>query len=493
MRRWPLRKKRCARSVGWACCYRATRPTRDTAAQGLHRVGTAASIVRFITAPDGTHHVICQGEERFTVLDYVSREPLPLVAAIEPHKEAAMRGREIEARGLTLRERATEAVQLLPQAPGGVGNAIRSIESVSTLADMIASFMDLKILDKQELLATFDLKTRLDHVLAHLNRRIEVLKVSKQIDEKTREAFDERQKEATLRERNLHQICKELGESDNSTAELEDLKKQIQEAGMPPDVEEQVRRELKRLERMPEQAAEYSMTRITRIGCSPCRGPSSTPNRSTSNRRAGCWTKTILASPRSNAASSSFLRCASSTRRAAAPSSASWARRAWAKTSLRRKSIAEAVGLKFGRVRSWAACTMRRKSADIGSTYIGSLVPGNIAFRRVRKAGTRNPVLMLDEVDKLSASYQGDPFSALLEVLDPEQNNTFRDNYLGVPFDLSKVMFIATANVLDSFPAPLRDRMEIIELSGYTEEEKLPIARRLYLLKAAVDRERPQR
>jgi ATP-dependent Lon protease len=211
----------------------------------LQRVGTAASIVRFITAPDGSHHLIAQGEERFTVLDYVSREPF-LVARIDRHKEPSSIDEEIEARGLNLREMAIEAVQLLPQAPGELTNAIRNIESIPALADMIASFMDLKANDKQEILATFDLKARLDRVLTLLARRIEVLKVSRQIDEKTREAFDDRQKEAVLRER-LHQIQKELGESDGGKSELAELKQAVKEAGMPPEVEEQAQRELNRL------------------------------------------------------------------------------------------------------------------------------------------------------------------------------------------------------------------------------------------------------
>src|SRR5580700_5842502 len=162
----------------------ATPETATPSPANLHRVGTAATIVRFITAPDGTHHLIAQGEERFTVLDYVSREPF-LVARIETHKEPGVFDREVEARGLSLRERALEAVQLLPQAPGELVNAVRSIESIPMLADMVTSFMDLKAVEKQEILATYDLKTRLDRVLALLGRRIEVLKVSRQIDEKT--------------------------------------------------------------------------------------------------------------------------------------------------------------------------------------------------------------------------------------------------------------------------------------------------------------------
>ena len=231
----------------------------DPGPEQLHKVGTVASIVRFVTAPDGTHHLICQGEERFTVLDYVSRDPF-LVARIEIHKEPAILDREAEARGFNLREMAMEAVQLLPQAPGELANAIRSIESIPMLADMVTSFMDLKSAEKQEILATFDLKTRLDRILALLGQRIEVLKVSRQIDERTRVAFDDRQKEAVLRER-LRQIQKELGEADGSTEDLAELKKAVEEAGMPPEAKEQAQRELSRLERMPEGAAEYSMSR----------------------------------------------------------------------------------------------------------------------------------------------------------------------------------------------------------------------------------------
>jgi len=231
----------------------------EASAEGLHRVGTIASIVRLITAPDGSHHLICQGEQRFTVLDFVSKEPF-LVARIDAHREPTTFDQDIEARGLKLREKALEAVQLLPQAPGELTNAIRSVESIAALSDMIVSFMDLKLADKQEILASFDLQTRLDRVLALLNRRVEVLKVSRQIDEKARDAFDERQKEAVLRER-LHQIQKELGESDGSKSELEELQQSVNDAGMPEEVLEQAKRELNRLQRMPEQAAEYSMAR----------------------------------------------------------------------------------------------------------------------------------------------------------------------------------------------------------------------------------------
>ncbi len=455
-----------------------TDPAEGAAAPGpenLHRVGTAASIVRFITAPDGTHHLIAQGEERFTVLDYVSREPF-LVARIETHKEPTVLDREVEARGLNLREKALEAVQLLPQAPGELVNAIRSIESIPALADMVASFMDLKAAEKQEILATFDLKNRLDRVLALLGRRIEVLKVSRQIDERTREAFDERQKEAVLRER-LRQIQKELGETDTSSAELDELKQAIKDAGMPPEVAEQAERELKRLERMPDSSAEYSMTRTYLDWLVAMPWSKVDPETVDIEQARKILDQDHYGLEKVKRRILEFLAVRKLNPEGRSPILCFVGPPGVGKTSLG-QSIAKAIGLKFGRV-SLGGVHDEAEIRGHRRTYIGSL-PGNIA-QAMRKAGTRNPVLMLDEVDKLSASFQGDPFSALLEVLDPEQNNTFRDNYLAVPFDLSKVLFIGTANVLDSIPPPLRDRMEIIELTGYTEEEKLQIAKR-YLL-----------
>jgi len=449
--------------------------TNAPAPETLHRVGTAASIVRFITAPDGNHHLIAQGEERFTVLDYVSREPF-LVARIEIHKEPAVFDREVEARGLSLRERALEAVQLLPQAPGELVNAVRSIESIPMLADMVTSFMDLKAVEKQEILATYDLKTRLDRVLALLGRRIEVLKVSRQIDEKTREAFDERQKEAVLRER-LRQIQKELGETDSSSAELEELKQAIKDAGMPAEIAEQAERELKRLERMPDSSGEYSMVRTYLDWLLAMPWSKVDPETVDIEKARSILDQDHYGLEKVKRRILEFLAVRKLNPEGRSPILCFVGPPGVGKTSLG-QSIAKAMGLKFGRV-SLGGVHDEAEIRGHRRTYIGSL-PGNIV-QAVRKAGRRNPVLMLDEVDKLSASFQGDPFSALLEVLDPEQNNTFRDNYLGVPFDLSKVLFIGTANVLDSIPPPLRDRMEIIELTGYTEEEKLQIAKR-YLL-----------
>jgi ATP-dependent Lon protease len=402
----------------------------------------------------------------------VSHDPF-LVARIEAHKEITELDREIEARGLNLREKAMEALQLLPQAPAELANAIRSIESIAALADIVVSFMDLKAIDKQEILATFALQTRLDRVLALLNRRIDVLKVSREIDERTREAFDGRQKEAVLRER-LRQIQKELGETDGSGAELEDLKKTIKDAGMPPEAEEQALRELARLERMSDGAAEYSMTRTYLDWLIAMPWSKIDAEQLDIERARAILDEDHYGLEKVKRRILEFLAVRKLNPEGRSPILCFVGPPGVGKTSLG-QSIAKALGLQFRRV-SLGGVHDEAEIRGHRRTYIGSL-PGNIV-QAMRKAGRRNPVLMLDEVDKLSASHQGDPFSALLEVLDPEQNDTFRDNYLGVPFDLSKVLFIGTANVLDAIPAPLRDRMEVIELTGYTEEEKLQIARR---------------
>jgi ATP-dependent Lon protease len=448
----------------------------DPGPEQLHHVGTVATVVRFITAPDGTHHLICHGEQRFSVLDYVSTEPFP-VARIQLHAEPETPDREIEARGITLRERALEAVQLLPQAPGELANAIQGIESVPALADVVASFMDLKSADKQAILATFDLKARLDRILTALGERIEVLKVSRDIDTKTREAFDERQKQAILRER-LAQIRKELGEDEGGSAELAELKDAITKAGMPPEVEEQALRELGRLERMSEGMGESSMIRSYLDWLVAMPWSKLDEEQHDIERARAILDEDHFGLDKVKRRILEFLAVRKLNPEGRSPILCFVGPPGVGKTSLG-QSIARALGLKFQRV-SLGGVHDEAEIRGHRRTYIGAL-PGNIA-QALRKAGRRNPVLMLDEVDKVSASFQGDPSSALLEVLDPEQNSTFRDNYLAVPFDLSKVLFIATANVLDTIPGPLRDRMEIIELGGYTEDEKLAIARR-YLVR----------
>ncbi|MGA2565110.1 MAG: endopeptidase La, partial [Steroidobacteraceae bacterium] len=448
----------------------------DPSPEDLHRVGTIASIARYVTAADGTHHLICQGEQRFSVLEFVQREAL-LTARIEPHPEPTLMNAEIEARGLRLRELTIEALQLLPQAPAELVGAVQNIDSLASLADLIASFLDLKPAEKQAVLSTFGIRERLDLVLELLAQRVEVLRISREIDERTKGAFDERQKQAVLRER-LHQIRKQLGEDEEDSSDIAELKAGLAKAGMPAEIEEHVRAQIGRLERMGEASAEYSMTRTylewllalpwsrlnkEEIDIDKARRILDEDHFGLDNIKRRIIE--FLAVRKLNPEGHSPILCF------VGPPGVG-------KTSLG-QSIARALGLGFVRV-SLGGVHDEAEIRGHRRTYVGAL-PGNI-IQALRKVGTRNPVMMLDELDKLSTSAHGDPFSALLEVLDPEQNHTFRDNYLGVPFDLSKVLFVGTANMLDTMPAPLRDRMEIIELTGYTEEEKLEIAKR-YLFK----------
>ena len=445
----------------------------------LYKVGTVATVLRYVTQ-DGTHHLVVQGERRFRVLDFQPGLPF-MLARVEYLNETGLTSSEVEARTLNLKRQAREAINLLPQAPGELANAVEAMESPSLLADLVASFMDIKGAEKQQILEITDLSARLDRVSDLLAHRIEVMRLQRQIEEQTRGAIDDRQKEVLLREQ-MRQIQKQLGEDESLSEELAELKEALDKAGLPEDALEQAKKELKRLERMPDASGEYSMVRTwldlmiqlpwakldtETIDIEKAREVLEADHFGIDKVKRRILE--YLAVRKLNPEGRSPILCF------VGPPGVG-------KTSLG-QSIARAVGLKFARV-SLGGVHDEAEIRGHRRTYIGAL-PGNI-LQAVRKAGTRNPVIMLDEIDKLGSGVHGDPSSALLEVLDPEQNNTFRDNYLGLPFDLSKVMFIATANMLDTIPGPLRDRMEIIELTGYTEEEKVEIAKR-YLVKRQLD------
>jgi ATP-dependent Lon protease len=439
--------------------------------EDLHKIGTTVTVVRYIKAPNGVHHLICQGEQRFRVVDYLTG--LPFLAARfdlipdQPSSDAA-----VEARAAFLKQKAVEAVDLLPQVPPELAPALQNIESAGALADMVAGLIDIKPAEKQSILESLKIRERLDKVIEFLTHRVEVLKLSREIGEQTQGKIDERQREYILREQ-LNTIKKELGE-DEKEDELDELRKAIADAKMPEEVEKQASKELRRLENMPEASTEHSMVRTyldwlvalpwakldeEDIDIAKAREILDADHFGLDKVKRRILE--YLAVRKLNAAGRSPILCF------VGPPGVG-------KTSLG-QSIARALGLKFvrsslGGVHDEAEIRGHRR------TYIGSL-PGNIV-QSIRKAGTRNPVFMLDEMDKLGVGFHGDPSAALLEVLDPEQNSTFADHYLDVPFDLSKVLFIGTANVLENIPGPLRDRMEIIELPGYTQDEKLAIARR---------------
>ncbi len=445
----------------------------DPGPDDLYRVGTVASIARFVTAPDGVHHLICHGEQRFEVSEFLASDPV-VKARVVLRSDPDTASAEVEARALYLRDRAVEALQLLPQPPVELLGTIQSIKAPGALADLVISVTDAEAADKQQILETFDLAGRLDRVIGALSKRIEVLRLSRAIGEKTREALDERQREAVLREQ-LRQIRRELGEEPEGPAlEVKELTEAIERAQMPQEAREHALRELRRLERMPESGGEHSMVRtyLDWLVALPWSALDPESLDIESARRALDADHFGLEKVKRRILE--FLAVRKLNPEGRGPILCFVGPPGVGKTSLG-QSIARAIGLKFVRV-SLGGVHDEAEIRGHRRTYLGAL-PGNI-IQALRRAGTRNPVLMLDEVDKLSASIQGDPYSALLEVLDPEQNATFRDNYIGLPFDLSKVLFICTANVLDSVPAPLRDRMELIELTGYTEEEKLEIARR---------------
>jgi ATP-dependent Lon protease len=449
----------------------------DPSAIDMHRMGTLANVVRYITTPDGSHHLVCQGEQRFQILEYLSGWPF-LVARVLRIPEPEVRTPEIEARFVNLKAQAVEAVELLPQAPAELVAAIQSIEAAPALADLSAAYMDIKPEEKQEILETVDIAARMDKVSRLLAHRIEILRLSQEISRQTKAKLDERQREVLLREQ-MAAIQRQLGEGEEGKAvEMAELDKAISNAGMPKDVEDQARKELRRLQRMPEAAGEYGMVRtyLDWLIELPWKLPNEKPIDIAEARRILDEDHYDLAKIKRRIIE--FLAVRKLSPQGKAPILCFVGPPGVGKTSLG-QSIARAMDRKFTRV-SLGGVHDEAEIRGHRRTYIGAL-PGNI-IQAIRKAGSRNCVMMLDEIDKLGVGIQGDPGAALLEVLDPEQNNTFRDNYLGVPFDLSRVVFITTANMLDTIPGPLRDRMEIITLAGYTADEKMEIAHR-YLVR----------
>ncbi|MEX2628710.1 MAG: endopeptidase La [Tistlia sp.] len=444
----------------------------EPATVDLHRTGTIANILRYVTGQDGSHHLICQGEQRFQVEAFVQEQPF-LAARVKRLEEPAEDSPEIEARFLNLKARAGEALQLLPQTPPDLAAAISGTSSPSALTDLVAAYMDASAEEKQEILETLDLTTRMDRVARLLAERIEVLRLSHEIGQQTRASLDERQREVLLREQ-MAAIQRQLGEDDGKAEEVAELTKAIDEAGMPEEVEQAARKELRRLARMPDAAAEYGMIRtyLDWLIELPWALPEPPPIEIAEARRI--LDEDHFGLDKIKRRIVEYLAVRKLAPQGKAPILCFVGPPGVGKTSLG-QSIARAMNRKFVRV-SLGGLHDEAEIRGHRRTYIGAL-PGNIV-QAIRKCGARDCVMMLDEIDKMGAGIHGDPSSAMLEVLDPEQNNSFRDNYLGVPFDLSRVVFIATANLLDTIPGPLRDRMEVISLSGYTDSEKLEIAKR---------------
>ncbi len=459
--------------------------TNSVGPKDVYRVGTAGQVVRYGGHTGGANHLMVQGERRFRVLEFLEGWPF-LVASVAWIPEATpveqMRSADLEARFLQLKSQAAEAITLLPNTPDELAEVVQAIDSPSQLADMVANLLDIRNEEKQDLLETIDLERRMDKVLSFLAKRVEVLRLSKEIGDKTRKEFDGKQREHVLREQ-MRQIQKELGDDEDSEAETEELKKAIDAAGFPEDTLKYVKKEFKRLARMGESSGEASMLRTWLEWMTELPWVASPQKEINIQEAREILDEDHFGLEKIKRRILEYLAVRKLNPEGKSPILCFVGPPGVGKTSLG-QSIARVISENAGRTFQRISLGGTHDEAEIRGhrrTYIGAM-PGNI-IAALKRAGTSSGVLMLDEIDKLGAGgFHGDPSSALLEVLDPEQNSKFRDNYLGVDFDLSRVMFIATANQLDTIPGPLRDRMEIIQLPGYTEGEKLEIAKK-YLVK----------
>ena len=454
--------------------------TESPGPQDLHQVGTVVKILKMVKVPGNKLNVIIQGLARASVEEWTQTDGV-LRAVVTPRKQEEVKGDDITALMSTLRELAQKIIDLSPQIPAEASFLVRSIDEPGVLADIVASNLNISPEEKQELLETFRTRERMEKVIALLNKEIQVLELSNKIQTEVKGEMDKAQREYFLREQ-LKAIQKELGEVDERQEEFEELKKAIKRARMPKEVEKIAVKELKRMARMSPGAAEYTVSRTYLDWLTELPWATESQDRLDVNVAADILEEDHYGLEKVKTRILEYLAVLKLKRDLKGPILCLVGPPGVGKTSLA-KSVARAldrkmVRISLGGVRDEAEVRGHRR------TYIGSM-PGKI-IKGLKKAGTRNPVFVLDEIDKLGADYRGDPSSALLEVLDPEQNDTFMDHYLDVPFDLSKVLFIATANVPDTIPGPLRDRMELIRVSGYTHQEKVQIARK-YLWPAALE------
>jgi ATP-dependent Lon protease len=448
--------------------------------EDLHPLGTLAVVLRMVRLPDERVSILVQGSARIRLEAALARDPY-LTGRIAPVAEIETKDVETEALAATLIQEFERIVALSQGLPVEAVIAAKNQGSPGRLADFLASLLEIPAAEKQRLLEMVNVKNRLQALHALLAHQHQVLEVGQQIQESVQGKLDERQKEFLLRQQ-LEAIRAELGEGDEAQAQIEELKQKIEAAQMPPDVRREADRELARLTRIPVQAPEYTVSRTYLEWLCDMPWAIATNDDLDLRKVRGVLDEDHYGLEKIKERILEILAVRRFKKDARTPILCFAGPPGTGKTSLG-KSIARALGRKFvrqslGGVRDEAEIRGHRR------TYIGSL-PGNI-IRGIRRAGSKNPLFMLDEIDKLASDFHGDPASALLEVLDPEQNNAFVDHYLDVPFDLSQVLFVTTANYLDPVPPALRDRMEVIELSGYTDLEKLAIAK-IHLLPRAIE------
>jgi ATP-dependent Lon protease len=448
--------------------------------EGLHPVGTVTVIHKALKQPDGSLRLIAQGLVRFRLLEIIQTEPyikarIETIADTTPTADV-----ELEALVRSVTSMFQKVVSLSPTLPDELVAVLTDVQQPGAIADMIAASLPLPIALKQELLECVDVRERLMKLAAALGKEAEVLQLGSKIQSEVQSEMSKTQREYYLREQ-LKAIQKELGEGDDRTQEVDALREKVEAAGMPDEAKTEALRELDRLAKMPPAAAEYTVARTYIDWLVAMPWTQETTDAVDIERARGILDEDHEGLEKIKDRILEYLAVKKIRPAGKDPILCFVGPPGVGKTSLG-KSIARALGRKFHRV----SLGGMRDEAEIRGhrrTYIGAL-PGQIV-QGLRRAGTKNPLLMLDEIDKLGMDFRGDPASALLEVLDPEQNATFRDHYLDVPFDLSRVLFITTANVMDTVPPPLRDRMEIIPLAGYTEEEKVAIAQKHLVPKQA--------
>ncbi|WP_051223531.1 endopeptidase La [Conexibacter woesei] len=447
----------------------------------LHDVGVVGSVARMLKIPDGTLRILVQGAQRVKITDWATETPY-LKASIEELPDVVEESAELTALTRNVQETFTQIVEHVPYLPEELTLAVTNVDDPSTLSHLIAGSLRLPTEEKQALLEEVDVGKRLRRLAEALARELQVISIGSEIQNQVQSEIDKGQREYVLRQQ-MKAIQDELGEFDESALEARELHEQLDDVALPAEVRKQVDRELRRLEQLPQQAAEHGVIRtyLEWIAALPW-GVSTEDDLDLAHAREVLDADHYdIEQVKDRILESLAVRKLKPDARGsilcfAGPPGVG-------KTSLGR-SVARALGRNFERISVGGV----RDEAEIRGhrrTYIGAM-PGTIV-RALRDAGSDNPLFMIDEIDKMGADFRGDPSSAMLEVLDPEQNATFRDHYLDVPFDLSKVMFICTANDLDRIPGPLIDRMEIIQLAGYTEDEKLQIAKR-YLVPRQIER-----
>jgi ATP-dependent Lon protease len=441
-------------------------------ADDLYAVGTAAAIHKMIRVPDGTLRILVQGLRRVRLTRIVQDDPY-LVGEFEELPDVSTREKEIAALARNVETLFSRIIALVPYLPDELQLAAANAEDPSALANLIATTMRLKTSEKQELLEEADVEARLRKLTVLLNRELELLELGTKIQSQVHSEMEKSQREYFLRSQ-MKAIQEELGEGDEQQAEIAELRAQIEEANLPEEAEKQARRELDRLAKLPSAAAEYGVIRtyLEWILSLPWNETSEDDLDLEKARKILDEDHYDLEKVKERIIE--HLAVSKLKHDLSGPILCFVGPPGVGKTSLG-QSIARALGRKFVRISVGGV----RDEAEIRGhrrTYIGAM-PGTI-IRALRDAGTKNPVFMIDEIDKMGSDWRGDPSSAMLEVLDPAQNSSFRDHYLDLPFDLSRVLFICTANQLETIPPPLLDRVEVIRLSGYTEEEKLGIAKR---------------